>query len=39
VVPSLALTLDLLLTGLIVGLSLVMYFLSSRMISREKLLP
>ena len=39
VVPSLALAIDLLLAGLIVGLSLVMYLLSSRLISREKLLP
>ena len=39
VVPSIALTFDLLLAGLIVVLSLAMYFSSSRLISREKLLP
>ncbi|MGP8125870.1 MAG: hypothetical protein ACLQEQ_08440 [Nitrososphaerales archaeon] len=38
-VPSLALTVDLLLAGVIVVLSLVMYLSSSRLISREKLLP
>jgi hypothetical protein len=37
--PSLALAVDLTLAAVIVGLSLLMYFLSSRLISREKLLP
>lgn len=39
VVPSLALTIDTLLVGVIVVLSLIMYLSSSRLISREKLLP
>jgi hypothetical protein len=39
VAPSLAVTFDLLLAGLIVVLALLMYFSSSRLISREKLLP
>jgi len=39
VVPSLAVILDLLLAAIVVVLSLLMYFLSSRLISREKLLP
>jgi hypothetical protein len=38
-VPSLALAVDLLLAGVIVVLSLLMYLSSSRLISREKLLP
>jgi len=38
-VPSLALAIDLLLAGVIVVLSLLMYLSSSRLISREKLLP
>lgn len=37
--PSLALEIDLLLAVVIVVLSLLMYFASSRLISREKLLP
>jgi len=37
--PSLALTVDLLLAGVIVILAVLMYLLSSRLISREKLLP
>ncbi len=39
VAPSLAVTFDSLLAGLIVVLSLAMYLASSRLISREKLLP
>lgn len=39
VVPSLALAIDLLLAGVIIVLSLLMYLSSSRLISREKLLP
>lgn len=39
VVPSFALALDLLLAGLVVVLSLLMYLSASRLISREKLLP
>lgn len=39
VVPSLALAIDLLLAGVIIILSLVTYLSSSRLISREKLLP
>ena len=39
VAPSLAVTFDSLLAGLIAVLSLVMYLASSRLISREKLLP
>lgn len=39
VVPSLALVIDLILAGLILVLSLLMYITSGRLISREKLLP
>jgi hypothetical protein len=39
VAPSLVVNLDLLLAAIVVVLSLLMYFLSSRLISREKLLP
>ncbi|MDA4117314.1 MAG: hypothetical protein OK455_03110 [Thaumarchaeota archaeon] len=39
VAPSLALETDLLLAGLIAGISLLLYLSSSRLISREKLLP
>jgi hypothetical protein len=39
VAPSLAFVIDLLLSGIVVVLSLAMYFASSRLISREKLLP
>ena len=39
IVPSLALAIDLLLAGLIVVLSVLMYLSASRLISREKLLP
>jgi hypothetical protein len=39
VAPSLGLEIDLLLAGLIVVLSFLMYLSSSRLISREKLLP
>jgi hypothetical protein len=39
VAPSLAFSFDLLLAGVIVVLSLLMYLSSSRLISREKLLP
>jgi hypothetical protein len=39
VLPSLALAIDLLLAGVIAVLSVVMYFSSSRLIRREKLLP
>jgi hypothetical protein len=38
-VPSIAFAFDFLLAGIIVVLSLLMYFLSSRLISRMKLLP
>jgi hypothetical protein len=37
--PSLAFRVDLLVAGIVVGLSLLMYSLSSRLIRREKLLP
>ncbi len=37
--PSIAFSVDLLLAGVVVGLSLLAYSLSSRWISREKLLP
>jgi hypothetical protein len=39
VVPSLAFVFDLLLAGVIAVLSLLTYLSSSRLISREKLLP
>lgn len=39
VIPSIAFWVDLLLAGVIVGLALLTYSLSSRLISREKLLP
>jgi hypothetical protein len=39
IVPSIAFWVDLLLAGVVVGLSLLTYSLSSRWISREKLLP
>jgi hypothetical protein len=39
VFPSLALTIDLLLASAIAVLSLTLYLSSSRLISREKLLP
>ena len=39
VVPSIAFWVDLLLAGVIVGLSLLVYSLAGRFISREKLLP
>ena len=39
IVPSFALAVDLLLAGLVVVLSLLMYLSASRLISREKLLP
>jgi hypothetical protein len=37
--PSIALEVDFLLAGVVAGLSLLMYLASSRLISREKLLP
>jgi hypothetical protein len=39
VVPSIAFWVDLLAAGVIIGLSLLIYSISSRLISREKLLP
>lgn len=39
VAPSVALEIDLLLAGIVAALSVLMYFSSSRLISREKLLP
>jgi len=39
IIPSIAFWIDFVLAGVVVGLALVLYALSSRLVSREKLLP